>query len=77
MDSGAKNLNAALSSKRVKIEHVFAELKRFRMLKDGCRLLKEDSQDLVFKIACGLYNRSIARKAEAAKRQHPTNTNDS
>lgn len=38
------------------VEHVIAGIKRCRIVKDVYRNTKEDYEDLVIEIACGLHN---------------------
>ncbi len=51
-----KAANQALSRRRVAIEHVNSSLKRCRILKDVCRLLRQGVRDQVMEICCGLHN---------------------
>ena len=44
------------SSVRIIVEHVFAGVKRCRIVKDTYRNLREGYEDLVMEIACGLRN---------------------
>lgn len=48
--------NQALSAKRVSIEHVFAEVKILRIVKEVCRCKKRGIRHQVFQIACALHN---------------------
>jgi hypothetical protein len=51
-----KAANQALARRRVAIEHVNSSVKRCRILKDICRLLRQGVRDLVMEICCGLHN---------------------
>jgi DDE superfamily endonuclease len=51
-----KATNQALSRRRVAIEHVNSGVKRCRILKDVCRLLRNGTHDLVMEIGCALHN---------------------
>ena len=48
-----KAANQALADRRVSIEHVNSNIKRCRILKDVCRLLRNGVRDLVMEI-CGV-----------------------
>jgi hypothetical protein len=51
-----KEANRALAQRRVAIEHVNSSIKRCRILKDVCRLLRSGVRDQVMEIACALHN---------------------
>jgi hypothetical protein len=51
-----KEANHALAQRRVAIEHVNSSLKRCRILKDVCRLLRSGARDQVMEICCALHN---------------------
>ena len=51
-----KAANRALARRRVSIEHVNSSIKRCRILKDVCRLLRTGVRDLVMEICCALHN---------------------
>ena len=51
-----KAANQALARRRVSIEHVNSSVKRCRILKDVCRLLRTGVRDLVMEICCALHN---------------------
>src|SRR5436305_10790560 len=51
-----KAANQALSRRRVTIEHVNSSIKRCRILKDVCRLLRQGVRDLIMEIGCALHN---------------------
>ena len=51
-----KKENHAISSVRVRIEHVNSSVKRCRTLRDPLRLHRSHVFDLVMEIGCGLHN---------------------
>jgi DDE superfamily endonuclease len=51
-----KATNQALARRRVAIEHVNSGVKRCRILKDVCRLLRSGTRDLIMEIGCALHN---------------------
>ena len=51
-----KEENRLLSKLRVVVEHVIGGVKRLHIVKDVFRNKKEDFEDLVMEIACGLHN---------------------
>ena len=51
-----KETNRALAQRRVAIEHVNSSIKRCRILKDVCRLLRSGARDQVMEICCALHN---------------------
>jgi DDE superfamily endonuclease len=51
-----KEANRALAQRRVAIEHVNSSIKRCRILKDVCRLLRLGVRDQVMEICCALHN---------------------
>lgn len=51
-----KQLNQALGSLRVKVEHAFAGVKRLKIIRNKIRLKGYDRRDLVMQIAVGLHN---------------------
>jgi hypothetical protein len=51
-----KQANHALSHSRVGIEHVNSSVKRCRILKDVCRILRKGCRDLVMEVCCALHN---------------------
>lgn len=51
-----KTTNREIASRRVRIEHVNASVKRCRMVKDVIRLTRADARDMVAEIACALHN---------------------
>jgi hypothetical protein len=51
-----KNQNSIFSSIRVVVEHVISGIKRCRIVKDVLRNTKENYDDLVIEISCGLHN---------------------
>jgi hypothetical protein len=57
-----KEGNRLISSIRVVIEHIISGIKRCRIVKDVFRNTKEDYEDVVMELACGLHNyRSYCR----------------
>jgi len=51
-----KAANRALACRRVAIEHVNSSIKRCRILKDVCRLVRQGVRDMVMEICCALHN---------------------
>ena len=51
-----KAANQALACRRVAIEHVNSSIKRCRIVKDVCRLLRSGVRDQVMEICCALHN---------------------
>jgi hypothetical protein len=51
-----KETNRALARRRVAIEHVNRSIKRCRILKDVCRLLRSGARDQVMEMCCALHN---------------------
>jgi hypothetical protein len=51
-----KAANQALACRRLAIEHVNSSIKRCRILKDVCRLLRAGVRDQVMEICCALHN---------------------
>jgi hypothetical protein len=51
-----KAANHALACRRVAIEHVNSSIKRCRIVKDVCRLLRSGVRDQVMEICCALHN---------------------
>jgi hypothetical protein len=48
--------NRRISSIRIRIEHASGGVKRYRIVKDTIRLLKDGIRDTVLETCCGLYN---------------------
>ena len=48
--------NRRISSIRIRIEHVIGGVKRYRIVKDTIRLLKDGLRDAVMETCCGLHN---------------------
>jgi hypothetical protein len=46
----------AISSIRIRIEHAIGGVKRYRMVKDKIRLLKDRMRDTIMETCCGLHN---------------------
>lgn len=51
-----KAANRAIARRRIRIEHVNNSVKRCRIVKDLCRLLKPAARDQVMEIAAALHN---------------------
>jgi hypothetical protein len=51
-----KATNRAISSLRIRIEHAIGGVKRYRMVKDKIRLLRDGIRDTLMKTCCGLHN---------------------
>jgi len=48
--------NRQISSIRMRIEHAIGGVKRYRIVKDTIRLLKDGMRDAVMETCCGLHN---------------------
>jgi DDE superfamily endonuclease len=51
-----KATNRRISSIRIRIEHAIGGVKRYRIVKDTIRLLKDGIRDTVMETCCGLHN---------------------
>jgi DDE superfamily endonuclease len=51
-----KAANRRISSIRIRIEHAIGGVKRYRIVKDKIRLLKDGIRDAVMETCCGLHN---------------------
>jgi len=51
-----KATNRRISSIRIRIEHAIGGVKRYRIVKDTIRLLKDGMRDAVMETCCGLHN---------------------
>jgi DDE superfamily endonuclease len=51
-----KATNRRISSIRIRIEHAIGGVKRYRIVKDKIRLLKDWIRDTVMETCCGLHN---------------------
>ena len=51
-----KATNRWISSIRIRIEHAIGGVKRYRIVKDKIRLLKDGLRDAVMETCCGLHN---------------------
>ena len=51
-----KATNRRISSIRIRIEHTIGGVKRYRIVKDTIRLLKDGIRDMVMETCCGLHN---------------------
>ena len=56
LSSEDKEQNRIISSVRVVVEHVISGIKRCRIVKDVFRNWKENYDDVVIDLACGLHN---------------------
>jgi len=48
--------NRTISSIRIRIEHAIGGVKRYRMVKDTIRLLRDGIRDTIMETCCGLHN---------------------
>jgi hypothetical protein len=48
--------NHRISSIRIRIEHAIGGVKRYRIVKDKIRLLKDSIRDTIMETCCGLHN---------------------
>jgi hypothetical protein len=48
--------NRRISSIRIRIEHAIGGVKRYRIVKDTIRLLKDGIRDTIMETCCGLHN---------------------
>jgi DDE superfamily endonuclease len=51
-----KATNRRISSTRIRIEHAIGGVKRYRIVKDKIRLLKDGIRDVVMETCCGWHN---------------------
>ena len=51
-----KATNRQISSIRIRIEHAIGGVKRYRIVKDKLRLLKDGIRDSIMETCCGLHN---------------------
>ena len=51
-----KVANRTISSIRIRIAHAIGGVKRYRMVKDKIRLLKDGIRDTIMETCCGLHN---------------------
>ena len=56
LSEAEKQANQAISSVRVRVEHVMSGIKRCRIVKDKHRNWLKGFKDTVMEIACGLHN---------------------
>jgi hypothetical protein len=56
LTSPEKAHNRFISSIRIRIEHAIGGVKRYRMVKDKIRLLKDGIRDTIMETCCGLHN---------------------
>ena len=57
-----KKINKDISSVRVRVEHAIGSVKRYRIVKDECRLRKNNYPENIFKICAALHNFRIKLK---------------
>ena len=57
-----KENNSEISSQRVKIEHAISGVKRSRIVKEKLRSRKNNQDDIVMEIACGLHNFRVLKR---------------
>jgi hypothetical protein len=57
-----KELNRYISSFRVRVEHAIGSVKRYRIVKEECRLRKNHFVDKVFLCCAALHNFRILRQ---------------
>lgn len=57
-----KEVNQAISSVRVRVEHAIAGIKISRCVLDTCRNIREETPDLLMSVACGLHNTRVAHR---------------
>jgi len=57
-----KKINKNISSIRVRVEHAIGSAKRYRIVKDECRLRKNNYPEKIFKICAALHNFRIKLK---------------
>jgi len=62
-----KQENKKISSFRILVEHAISGVKRCRIVKDRFRCYKDNFDDRVMLIACGLHNFRISLKIELIK----------
>jgi hypothetical protein len=51
-----KAANRAISSIRIQIEHALGGVKRYRLVKDKIRLIKDGIRETIMETYCGLHN---------------------
>jgi hypothetical protein len=51
-----KTTNRRIASIRIRIEHAIGGVKRYRIVKDKIRLLKDGIRDTIMETCCGLHN---------------------
>ena len=57
-----KQINKAIGSARIRVEHAFSGVKRLKIIRNKIRLKTYQVRDQVFKIAVGLHNLRTAQK---------------
>ena len=48
--------NRRISSSRIRMDHAIGGVKRYRIVKDNIRLLKDGIRDSILETCCGLHN---------------------
>jgi DDE superfamily endonuclease len=56
LTSPEKATNRRISSIRIRIEHTIGGVKRYRIVKDKLRLLKDGLRDIIMETCCGLHS---------------------
>ncbi|MDR0748745.1 MAG: transposase family protein [Tannerellaceae bacterium] len=62
LTAGQKQNNRIISSFRVRVEHAIGSIKRYRTIKDECRLRKNLFVERVFALCAALHNFRITDK---------------
>jgi len=57
-----KQINQAIGSARVRIEHTFSGVKRLKIIRNKIRLKTQQVRDSVFRIAAGLHNLRVTHR---------------
>ena len=58
-----KQINKAIGSARIRVEHAFSGVKRLRIIRNKIRLKTYQVRDQVFKIAAALHNLRVSYRA--------------
>lgn len=58
-----KDKNKEISSVRVRVEHAIGSIKRMKIVRNECRLRKDDVLDKLFAICTGLHNFRLTIKS--------------
>jgi hypothetical protein len=70
-----KEWNKKVSQVRIYVEHAIGGIKIFRMLKNRCRLKKEELKNKIVGVAAGLWNYKLKFKEKKAKQSELSNCN--